>query len=190
MTILYNRAYGGYFMVRELHLGVIDRFLVTPISRAALICGQLINGTLVSVVQVVILLVLARIQGAEYPGGIAGLLILVLASMMLGIAVGAASQGFALVSRQEDTIIAVISCVILPLTFLSSTLMATSLMPGWLRDIAHYNPVNWAVEAGRSALSASPDWSLIGWRFGALFVVMIACLWLATRGFRSYQKSI
>jgi ABC-2 type transport system permease protein len=63
-------------------------------------------------------------------------------------------------------------------------------MPGWLRDIAHYNPVNWAVEAGRSALSASPDWSLIGWRFGALFVVMIACLWLATRGFRSYQKSI
>jgi len=34
-------------------------------------------------------------------------------------------------------------------------------VPGWIATVARYNPVNWVVEAGREALSASRDWAFV-----------------------------
>jgi ABC-2 type transport system permease protein len=80
--------------------------------------------------------------------------------------------------------------VLLPLTFLSSVFMAQGLMPGWMQAIARYNPVNWAVETAREALTVGPDWSIVWLRLAALLVFMVVCAWLAARAFRVYQKSI
>jgi ABC-2 type transport system permease protein len=68
--------------------------------------------------------------------------------------------------------------------------MAEELMPGWMRAIARYNPVNWAVGAGREALRADANWALVFLRLGWLLLLGIACGWLATRAFRSYQRSV
>ena len=79
----------------------------------------------------------------------------------------------------------------LPLTFLSAAFMPLNLVPGWLRTIATYNPVNWAVEAGRQALSSpDPDWSFILPRLTGLAVLVIVTTAWATWNFRSYQRSI
>jgi ABC-2 type transport system permease protein len=63
-------------------------------------------------------------------------------------------------------------------------------MPSWMRHIADYNPVNWAMVAGRSAMSDSPDWGVVLSRGGALLAVAVAAVWLSTRTFRTYQKSV
>ena len=76
--------------------------------------------------------------------------------MLLGTAIGALSNGIALLSRREETMIAVSNFVLLPMTFLSSVFMAQALMPQWMQDVAQYNPVNWAVQAGRAGLAAEP----------------------------------
>ena len=86
--------------------------------------------------------------------------------------------------------VAVSNFVLLPLTFLSSVFMARALMPGWMQSIATYNPVEWAVNAGREALAASPDWGVVLSRMGWLALFTLVCTWLATRAFRVYQKSI
>lgn len=44
--------------------------------------------------------------------------------------------------------------------------------------------------AGRSALTADPDWGLVLSRGGALLVLAVVAVWLSTRTFRSYQKSV
>jgi len=80
--------------------------------------------------------------------------------------------------------------VLLPLTFLSSGFMQQSLAPGWIQDVARYNPVNWAVQAGREALGASVDWGLVLPRAGWLLAFALACAWLATRAFRTYQRAV
>jgi ABC-2 type transport system permease protein len=76
------------------------------------------------------------------------------------------------------------------LTFLSSAFVAKNLMPGWMQAIANGNPVNWALQASRATLAADPDWAAIGTYGGALLVLAAAMLWLSTRTFRSYQKSV
>ena len=80
--------------------------------------------------------------------------------------------------------------LLLPLTFLSTAFMAKNLMPGWMQRVAAANPVNWALDSTRAALSAHPDWGRVlvhgGWLL-ALAVVMVV---LSTRTFRAYQKSV
>jgi ABC-2 type transport system permease protein len=63
-------------------------------------------------------------------------------------------------------------------------------MPGWMRNIAACNPLNWAVQAGRAALSADPDWGLIGIRCGGLLALAVVCVAVSVATFRSYQKSV
>ena len=86
--------------------------------------------------------------------------------------------------------IAASNFVLLPLTFLSSAFMQRDLVPGWIQSVARYNPVEWTVQAGREALTVSPDWGLVLSRAGLLAALCVACTWLATRAFRSYQHSI
>ena len=72
----------------------------------------------------------------------------------------ALSNALALVTRQEESLIGAVTFLVLPLTFLSTALVSEDLMPGWMQTVAAFNPVDWAIEAGRSATAANPDW---GW---------------------------
>ena len=78
----------------------------------------------------------------------------------------------------------------LPLTFLSTAFMQPALMPDWIGTVATYNPVDWAIRAGREALAASPDWSSVAGYCGLLCGFAVACLLLATRAFRAYQAQV
>jgi ABC-2 type transport system permease protein len=68
--------------------------------------------------------------------------------------------------------------------------MDTRLSPGWVRQVARFNPVDWAVVASREALGGSPDWAVVGGRLGLLAAVAAALALLAGRAFRAYQRSI
>jgi ABC-2 type transport system permease protein len=106
---------------------------------------------------------------------------------LLGTAVGALSDGLALVTRQEETLIGAVQFVVLPATFLSSGMMAANLLPGWIREIARFNPVDWAVTAARAA---GDDWSVVAVRAALLVALLLACTALATRALRAYQRAV
>jgi ABC-2 type transport system permease protein len=190
MTCLFSAGWSGMDLIEDIDRGVIDRFLVSPASRSSLIAGRLLQGALVGVIQSVIIVVLGLAVGAEYAGGIGGIATLTICAVLLGTGVGALSNAIAVLSRRVETMIAVSNFVLLPLTFLSSVFMAKALMPGWMQSIARYNPVEWAVQAGREALSSSADWGLVFSRMGWLVLFTVVCGWLATRAFRVYQRSI
>jgi ABC-2 type transport system permease protein len=170
--------------------GVIDRFLVSPVSRVALIAGRLMQQAIVTVIQSLILVGLGLAIGAEFPGGVLGVAVLIAVAVVLGTAFGALSTGLALVVRKEESVIGAVQLLLLPLTFLSSVFMQRDLMPGWIQDVARFNPAEWAVQAGREAVAADVDWSLVNSHVGYLAAFTIASAWLATRGFRAYQRSV
>jgi len=190
MTCLFSAGWSGMDLIEDIDRGVIDRFLVSPASRSSLIAGRLVQGALVGIIQSVIIVVLGLIVGAEYPGGIAGIAALTICAVLLGTGVGALSNAIGVLSRRVETMVAVSNFVLLPLTFLSSVFMARALMPGWMQSVATYNPVEWAVNAGREGLVSSPDWSIVLSRMGYLAIFTVVCTWLATRAFRVYQRSI
>ncbi|WP_327716034.1 ABC transporter permease [Streptomyces sp. NBC_00490] len=190
MSALSSNMWAGMTTLDEIQRGTLDRFLTTPVSRAALMNGNVVNNGLVTAAQSVIIVLLGLLGGADYPGGIVGIAVLVLASVLLGTVFGALSNALGMLVRERESIIGINTFLLLPLTFLSSAFMAPAQMPGWMRHVADLNPLDWAMVAGRSALSGDPDWGDVLIRGGGLLALAVAAVWLSIRTFRSYQRSV
>jgi len=63
-------------------------------------------------------------------------------------------------------------------------------MPHWIRHVSDFNPVNWAVVAGRAATQSNPNWGTVASRAGFLVALLALGVWFATRAFQAYQKSV
>ncbi len=190
MTALFSSGWSGMGTIDDIDRSLMDRFLVAPIHRSSLIAGRVAYEAISLVIQATIIGGLAWLLGARFTGGPLGFAVLVLCAVLLAAAFAALSNAGALVLRQRESVIGLNTMLVLPLTFLSAAFMPLALAPDWIATVARYNPVDWAIEAGREALVAAPDWTFILPRMAALLVVALLCLGLATSAFRSYQRSI
>jgi ABC-2 type transport system permease protein len=190
MTAFFSSGWSGMGMIDDLDRGVTDRFLVTPVKRMSLICGRLAQNLVGVAIQSLIIVAMALAIGVRFDGGALGVAALVLVAGLLGTAFGALSHALALVARKEQSLIGAVSFLQLPLTFLSTAFMQPALMPGWIGTVATYNPVDWAIRAGREAVGASTDWAALAGYCGLLAGFAVACLLLATRAFRAYQAQV
>jgi ABC-2 type transport system permease protein len=191
MTALFSAGWAGMGILQDYERGILDRFLVTPSSRVSLLAGPLVQQSIVTVVQSLIIIGLGlAVAGASFPGGVPGVIVTIVAAILLGMAVGALSNALALVVRKEETVIATVTSLTLPLSFLSGTFMDLSLAPAWIGDVAKFNPLQWAVVAGREALTSNDvDWGVVLSRLGLLALLLVACFAVATRAFRAYQRA-
>jgi ABC-2 type transport system permease protein len=190
MTAVMSAGWNGMGFIEDMHRGVLDRVLVTPLWRGALNAGSLLYAILTIALQVLIIIGVGLAAGASFENGVGGVALLTLVACLLGGSVAALSNGLALLAKQRETLIGAVTFVTLPITFLSSTFMQPDLVPGWIHQVARFNPVNWAVEAGRSAATQHTDWSLVGTRVGLLTALLLLSGTLATMAFRTYQRSI
>jgi ABC-2 type transport system permease protein len=187
MSALFSAGWNGMAVIEAIDRGIMDRFLVSPVWRGALIVSSVVYAAVVAVVQSLVIFAVAFAAGASFSAGTV-VVTLVLAVLLCG-GVAALSDALALVARQEETLIGAVQFVVLPATFLSSGMMAASLMPGWIHDIARFNPVNWAVTASRTVTASSTDWWLVGNRAAMLVGLLLAAVAIATRAFRAYQRA-
>ena len=190
MSALSTSMWSGMTVLEEIDRGIMDRFLVLPLHRSAIINASVIMQSLMTTVQSVIIISIGWAAGAHYPGGLPGVVVLIATSVLIAIVFSAFSNTVGMLARQRETIIGINTFLLLPLTFLSSAFMAPSQMPSWMRHIADFNPLNWAMVAGRSALAENPDWGDVLSRGGGLLALAIAAVWLSIRTFRSYQRSV
>jgi ABC-2 type transport system permease protein len=190
MTALMSANWAGATFIDDMQRGVMDRLLASPVSRVALINGILTYQSVVTIVQSAIVFGVGLLMGARYAGGLPGALVVLGAATLLAVIFAAFSCAMALLLRSQESLIGMFQFLAFPLVFLSSVLMAPPLMPDWVMAVAKFNPVDWAAVASREALAASPDWGVVLNRGGLLVALAIVMTWLATRAFRSYQRSI
>lgn len=190
MTAFFGSGWTGMPVIDDINRGVLDRFLVSPAHRISLVFGRLASTSVTNAVQSLIIVALALIAGASFDNGVLGVLVLIAVSILVAAAFGCLSIGLALLARREETLIAIVQFLLLPLSFISVTFMQKSLMPEWMQSLVNYNPLNWAVEAGRAAVTASPDWGAIAGKSALLVAFLGVCALFAMRAFRTYQRSV
>jgi ABC-2 type transport system permease protein len=190
MLAVSSAGWTGMGFIEDINGGVMDRLLVAPAWRGAMNAGSVLYAVLQVLIQTSLIVLLALALGANFVGGLGGVLVLMLVAGLLAATFASFSNAIAVLARQRETLIGAVSFVLLPLTFLSSALMQKSLAPAWIQDVSRFNPVNWAVEAGRSAAMQQIDWGLVGLRLGLLAALALLAGWLATRAFASYQRSL
>ncbi|WP_066363498.1 ABC transporter permease [Herbidospora mongoliensis] len=188
MNVLFGANWAGMTFIEMMQQGSLDRMLTTPLRRGALILSSLVYNSITTVVQTTIIFLVGWPLGARFTLG--GVLVTYAAAILLTGAICSISNAYALVLRSREALIGLSVMLALPLAFLSTALLAQDAVPGWIRTVARYNPIDWAVTASREAMAAAPDWAGVGGRLGLLVLVTAALAAVATRTFDSYRRSI
>jgi len=187
MLVMFAFGWGtgtGWIVINELNAGVIERLRVSPVSRLAILLGTTIKDAIMFVIPAVIVVAVAAIFGFNvHFGGLVATFVLL---AMLTAAISAAVGAVGLTVKQIGSIAAVVTTAQLPMTLLAGILLPMSLGPGWLRGLAHVNPLYYATEAARQMCAGqfgSAVWTGIGVIGGLL---ILALLW----GNRVYNKVV
>ena len=161
MSALSSNMWAGMGTLDEIQRGTLDRFLTTPVCRAALMNGNVVNNGLVTALQSVLIVLLGLLGGADYPGGIAGSASWWSPRVLLGTVFGALSNAFGMLVRERESIIGdqhlPAAAADLPVQRLHG---ARRRCPPGCGTSPTSTRSNWAMVAGRSALSADPDWGV------------------------------
>jgi ABC-2 type transport system permease protein len=173
----------GWVVIFEKDTGVLERLRVTPASRFALLMGTVLRDIVMFVVPALVVIAVAVPFGYRpHPDGIA--LLLVMLSLLTAI-VSAWSSALGLILGQIGSLAAIVTGLQLPLTLLSGVLLPMALAPGWMRVLAHLNPLYYAVQGARE-LSAGTltSWTVISASLVLAALTAITLTW-ATRAYRT-----
>lgn len=190
MTAFFSATWAGTIYVEDMKRGVMDRLLASPVSRGAMMVGTLAYQAITTIIQTLIVFVIAYACGARFDHAGAGIPLTIAAAGLLSVVFASVSNAVALMVRQQEGLIGISQFVSLPLSFLSSAIMDIGLAPDWVRDVANGNPVDWATVVSRQALAANPDWGAVLPRLGGLLALGVAMGAVATRAFGAYQRSL
>lgn len=180
---MFGGLFVGFGIIAEYRSGVIERMRVTPASRTALLLGRVLRDGLVTLVQAVLMVLIALLFGLRVPwqGAALGLLIM----LVLGMALASTSYALGLRLKSEDAFAPVLNAVVLPVVLLSGILLPMAIAPRWLYDLSRVNPFSHIVDAERAAFLG--DFGSRAVLVGGLVTValaVLAVLW----GTRTFQQ--
>ncbi|MBB6170364.1 ABC-2 type transport system permease protein [Nocardiopsis mwathae] len=183
MMCLFGPMLAGYNMLVELLSGSMERMLVTPLDRSALLVGRTLKEMVILLAQSALLIALAVPLGFQIhmAGLLAGLALL----LVLGIGLGALSFVLAIASHPRGELFyEVTQLLMFPLLLLSGVMLPVESGPAWLQAIAMFNPITFIVEAERALLAGQlADPSVLYGTLAALAIAVLGLL-LGTRAMR------
>ncbi|MDA4128340.1 MAG: ABC transporter permease [Thaumarchaeota archaeon] len=151
----------GTSIVDDLTSGFLQKVLVTPVNRSAILLGRLLSDAFRVLVQSAIILVLAFALGATVVTGIPGILLIFLTVAFFGLAWSGISLTIGLRTKSAETVFGIGGTLTFPLLFMSSALVPVGFMPGWIQTVSKLNPISYTVDAVRVLTSTGFDWGTI-----------------------------
>jgi ABC-2 type transport system permease protein len=150
--VLYVSVLYGVGLLWERDTGILQKYLVSPASRRALVIGKALAAGLRNMQQVAVLYVLAAIVSAKMLWSP----FLILAACGL-VVIGSAlfctlSMILACLVKRRERFLGLNQLLMLPLFFASNALYPLALMPAWIRAIADINPLSYLVDALRTVM--------------------------------------
>ena len=182
LTLLFASTMSGVSVLWDKQFGFLKEILVAPVSRTHIMFGKTLGGVTTSLLQGVLLLLVATLVGI-WPPSIGALIQVIL--FMAFISLSFVALGLALASRMSDPMAfpLVINFLIMPIFFLSGALFPLTAAPGWMKAIAYINPLRYGVDGLRGAILGISDFSLYV-DFGVLFIFSVAMVLLGGYLFR------
>ena len=161
----------GFSTIFELRSGVTERLRVTPASRFAILAGPILASMLLMFVFDVVVVAIGTAFGFQVHA--AGLLLLCIVLALLMATMAAFSIAAALTTKDINGFAAIINGLNLPVLLLGGVLLPISLGPDWMRVLAHFNPLYYAVTSAR-VLAAGSLGAPAVWQAFAVLVPLCA----------------
>jgi ABC-2 type transport system permease protein len=181
---LFGAAFVGFGIISEIRFGIIERFRVTPVSRAALLIGRAIRDVLVLEIQGLLIIVLAW-AFFDLHVTLGGVLATMLLMAFLGLALASISYSLGIHLKSEDALAPVLIVFILPIILLAGILLPLTYAPGWMKTVAKLNPLSYIVEASRELFAGNIWDATVAKGFIAVGIVALVGVWWGIRSIRT-----
>jgi ABC-2 type transport system permease protein len=167
----------GQDLARDIQTGFLNRLSLTPMTRAALLAGQLAGVLALALFQTIVFLATGLAVGAEFEAGPGGILVLFALAVVIALAFGCIGALAALRLGSPEAVQGIFPLLFV-LLFLSSMSLPRDLIEiDWFQTVATYNPISYLIEAVRSLFLFGWDGEALALGFG--FAVAIAVVFLA-----------
>ncbi len=188
LALLFAATFAAITIVFDRQIGFFKAVLVSPVARPAIAVGKVVSGALQSLCQGFLLLCFLPFMKI-HPGW-DGVLLAIPAMVLAALTFSA--MGVAMASRFTSTTVFPImtNAIILPMFFLSGAMYPLQPAPGWMKTLAHLDPVAYAVDLIRGAfLGREHMFFESPWLSIAVLVVFISLLtWSAIRVFSKGEE--
>jgi ABC-2 type transport system permease protein len=151
-SVTFIAIFYGLSIIWERDMGLLQKILVTPTSRIALVWGKMVSAGVRGLSQAIIIFLLAivlKIYLQITLFSIFGVIIII----MLGAGFFAGlSMIIASIVKTRERFMGIGQIITLPLFFASNAIYPIDIMPNWLQFIAKINPLSYMVDGLRSIL--------------------------------------
>jgi len=148
-------------LVIDIESGYLDRMLVTPIRRPALLLGLMVADMVLVLGLALVVTLLGFVVGVGFGTGVLGYLLFLLMASFWGLAFTGFPYTVALRTGNPAAVNSAF-LIFFPFAFLTTSLIPKEALTGWLATVADYNPVTYLLAGQRSLLSDGWDWTALG----------------------------
>ena len=151
-SVTFVAIFYGLDIIMERDMGLLQKILVTPTPRLALVWGKMLSASVRGISQAIVIFILALILHIHLLINLysmLGVLILIVlgASFFTGLSMIIAS-----IVKTRERFMGIGQTITLPLFFASNAIYPISIMPSWLQVVANINPLSYMVDGIRSLL--------------------------------------
>jgi ABC-2 type transport system permease protein len=152
LIMLFTAIFSTISIIEDRREGFLQSVLVAPISPGAIVCGKILGGTTLAMMQGVIFLLLAPFAGIP----ISPERFLICLGTLFVVGFGLTGLGFLVAWPMESTqgFHAIMNVFLIPLWLMSGALFPATNPHSWVYWAVHINPVTYGVAAVRRALYA------------------------------------
>jgi len=136
-------------LVLDVQDGYLDRLLLTPLSRSAILLGHMIADVVVAMCLTIPILILGLALGAGFATGVGGVLVFILLAALWSLAFSGFGYAVALKTGNPAAVQSMF-LLFFPFLFLTTSYVPREQLSGWLDTVATFNPVTYLLSGMRS----------------------------------------
>jgi ABC-2 type transport system permease protein len=151
-SVVFVSIFYGLYIIMDRDTGILQKLLVTPTPRLALVWGKMISAGIRGLSQALIVFLFSLLIGIQLhvtPLSVLG----VVAIVMLGAACFTGlSMCIAAIVKTRERFMGIGQVITLPLFFASNAIYPVAIMPPWLQVVATVNPLSFMVDGLRQLM--------------------------------------
>jgi len=156
-TVVFGATFTGAGLAEDMKKGVIDRFRSLPMAQGAVLIGRTLSDVINNLIVLVVMALSGLVVGWRiHTGlwhGLAGFGLLLLFAYAFSWVMGYVG----LIVPTPEVVQNASFIVLFPLTFIASTFVPLTTLPGVLKTVATWNPLTTLSEACRNLFGNVPD---------------------------------
>ena len=172
-SVVFVAIFYGLYIIMDRDTGILQKMLVTPTPRLALVWGKMLSAGVRGLSQALIVFLFALVIGIKLNISVLSILGVILIVMLGAGFFTGLSMIIAAIVKTRERFMGIGQVITLPLFFASNAIYPISIMPTWLRVVATINPLSYMVDGLRTLMLTN---TFTGVGFDLIILVIVTLI--------------